>query len=419
MNVLIKSAHLSGEVTVPSSKSEAHRYMICAALSDKVTDVVIHGICSDIEATADCLSALGAGVVRTDFGYRITPVSKTSKDALLKCRDSGSTLRFLIPVSAALGADADFYMEGKLHERPLYPLDAELLRHGVTLAKNGRTLSVRGKLSSNSFHIDGSVSSQFISGILMALPVLGGGIVILEGKVESVDYIKITIDAMKVFGVDVSFEGNVLTVPAKGFTSPGRVTVCGDWSGASFWIAAGALSENGITCKGIDLSSTQGDRRILDVLTAMGAEIEYGYDSVTVKKAYLHATDTDAANIPDAVPVISVLCAIAEGRSHITGAARLRLKESDRLAVMSELLRAMGTSVTELKDGLIIDGAGSLNGAVIDAHDDHRIAMSAAIASMMCNGDVTVTGAECVSKSYSAFWDDFVSLGAVIETCKL
>lgn len=418
MNVKIKSARLSGRVTVPASKSEAHRYMICAALSDSVTDVVINGICSDIEATADCLAALGAEVIPTDFGYRITPVFKASKGGLLRCRDSGSTLRFLIPVSAVLGADADFYMEGKLHERPLFPLDAELARHGIAITKEGRMLSVRGKLNSQNFRIDGGVSSQFISGILMALPVIGGGTVTLAGKVESVDYIKITMDAMRAFGVDVKLCGNVLTVPGGGYISPHKVTVSGDWSGASFWIAAGALSDDGITCHGVDLSSTQGDRKILDSALKIGANVTFGDASVTVKRGKLRAFDTDAVHIPDAVPVISVLCALADGTSHITGAARLRLKESDRLAVMTELLTKMGCDVTELADGLVINGREKLSGAVIDAHRDHRIAMSAAVAAMMCDGEVTVMGAECVNKSYSAFWDDYVSLGAVIETCE-
>ena len=416
MKVKIKSADLHGAVRVPASKSEAHRFLICAALADQRTDINIYGICSDIEATAECLEEIGAGVNRTETGYSITPIKSAVSGGLLKCRDSGSTLRFLLPVAAALGCDVTFFREGKLHERPLSPLDEEMLKHGTSLSSDGRYLNVKGKMIGSSYTIAANVSSQFISGILMALPILGGGNITLEGKIESVDYIKMTIDAMKVFGVDVKFEDNVLSVSSGSvYKSPKKLAVTGDWSGAAFWTAAGALSSEGITVEGIDTEATQGDRRIADVVSSMGASVQIGESSIKVSEASLGGIKLDASDIPDIVPIISVIASVADGETVISGAARLRIKESDRLAVMTEVLSLMGADVTEMSDGLAIKGCGRLHGAVVDAHGDHRIAMSAAIASMKCGGDVTVLGAECVSKSYSAFWDDFVSLGGIIE----
>lgn len=415
MKAIIKGANLSGELTVPASKSEAHRALICAALSNAPCRLDFDGICSDIEATADCLRALGARVELTEHGCLVTPITEVTTGARLNCRDSGSTLRFLIPVSAALGAEPVFHTEGRLAERPLYPLDAELARCGVSITKNGRALSVSGRLSERHFSISGAVSSQFISGLMLALPLVGGGSITLEGKTESVDYIRMTADAMRRFGVDVRLLDGEITVSGK-YISPDRVRICGDWSSASFWAVAGALSKDGITCRGIDAYSTQGDRRILDVLSQMGAEVLCGDDFFTVKGTRrLDAVNIDASDIPDAVPIISVAAATAVGTSHIGGCARLRFKESDRIATVSELLSRMAASVRALHDGLEIDGTDCLSAAVIDPHLDHRIAMCAAVAASVADGEVTVTNAECVGKSYPSFWDAFASLGAHVE----
>lgn len=416
MKVIIKGASLAGRVIVPASKSEAHRYMICAALADVPTEIEMHGICSDIEATADCLASLGAGVERTQSGYRISPVKDVLNGNTLRCRDSGSTLRFLLPVAAALGAEASFYREGKLHERPLVPLDCEMERHGTSLVGDGRLLHIKGQMSGCEYKIAANISSQFISGILMALPIIGGGTVELEGKIESAGYIDITVAVMKRFGVDVSFDGNKLCVPqGSRYVSPASVTVSGDWSGAAFWVAAGALSKDGIDVCGVDTDSLQGDKRIVGVVNDIGADVKIDGGCVCVKRNKLNGLDVDASDIPDIVPIISVLSSVSKGKTVISGAERLRIKESDRLATTTETLTLMGADVKELSDGLSICGVSELRGAVIESHRDHRIAMSAAISSMMCDGEVTVLGAECVNKSYPAFWDDFVSLGGVVE----
>lgn len=415
MNITVKSANLSGTVAVPASKSEAHRAMICAALSDKPCKIYINGICSDIEATADCLCALGAGVVKTEFGYEISPIKTVRRGACLRCRDSGSTLRFLIPVAAALDAECSFYMEGKLCDRPLSPLDEELARCGVCLTKDGRNLSLSGKLSECELSISGGVSSQFISGLMLALPIVGGGHISLFGNTESVGYINLTAGIMRKFGIKTEIASDCIAVEGA-YRSPQNITVSGDWSSASFWAVAGALSEDGITCTGIDSDSIQGDRRILDVVHDMGAEVSIDKCSFTVRsRGRLHAVNLYCEHIPDAVPVISVAAAVAIGRTVLDGAARLRFKESDRLATVSELLSRMNGNVSELSSGLVIDGCEKLSGAVIDPYFDHRIAMCAAVAAIATNGDVTVTHAECVSKSYPHFWEDFAALGGEIE----
>ncbi len=199
MKVIIKEARLRGEVKVPCSKSEAHRAIICAAFADKPTFIKAQGASDDILATADCISALGAGVEACDGGFVITPVAEPANEPILRCRESGSTLRFLLPVAAALGSDAEFFLEGRLPERPLAPLDSEMLRHGSEIMKNGNTLKIKGKMTGDSFELAANVSSQFISGILMALPLMGGGKIKLVGKIESAGYIDMTLEAMKLF----------------------------------------------------------------------------------------------------------------------------------------------------------------------------------------------------------------------------
>ncbi len=415
MKVLIKQANLRGDVTVPCSKSEAHRIIICAAFADKPTVVRLSGISDDISATADCVSALGAHVERTDCGFIVTPIAEINPQPTLLCRESGSTLRFLLPVAAALGSDATFVLEGRLPSRPLSPLDNEMLRHGTSIVKDGNTLELSGKMTGNSFELEAGVSSQFISGILMALPLMGGGRLKLLGKKESAGYIDMTLDAMREFGVNAYFEGDSIVVPDENYKSPGELAVGGDWSSAAFWVSAGALSDEGITCHGVDFDSLQGDRAIVDIVSAFGADLTKGENCVTVKKSPLRGITLDAHDVPDLVPVVSALSAGAAEETNIKGAARLRLKESDRLSAMHHVLSSLGANVCEMEDGLRIIGGNPLHGGIVDSHGDHRIAMSAAVAAMLCNGEVIINGAECVSKSYVSFWEDYKSLGGKIE----
>lgn len=409
MNIQLPSGALQGTVRIPASKSQAHRLLICAALGK--SDVTLHcdGLSQDIRATMDCLRALGAQVdSKGDSLIRLVP-GRSSDAALLPCGESGSTLRFLLSVAAALGADATFLMEGRLPQRPLAPLDAVLERHGVTLTRHGDTLTISGQLLPGEYTIPGNVSSQYISGLLMALPLLReDSTLTVTGTVESAAYIAMTEDALRCSGIRFAKDGWTYRIPGgQTFSLPAALHVEGDWSNAAFFLCAGALSPAGVTVTGLNAASAQGDRAVVEILRRFGAEVRESAHAVTVSAANMHGITIDATPIPDLIPVLSVVASAAQGETHITGAARLRLKESDRLATTSALLRALGGEVEELPDGLIIHG-GTLTGGTVDSANDHRIAMSAAIAASLC--PVTVEGSECVAKSYPRFWEDYTAM---------
>ena len=344
---------------------------------------------------------------------RVEPCAKpTSGAKALHCGESGSTLRFLIPVCGALGESVVFKMEGRLSERPLSPLDEVLTAHGMTLERIGTELHCAGRLTGGEFEIAGNVSSQFISGLLFALPLLNSDSTLtVTGKLESSAYIAMTENALRQSGIKFTKNDNVYTIPGRQrYHLSEACTVEGDLSNAAFFLCMGALSDEGVTVQNIPEHTSQGDKRIIDILRLFGADVAVSGDSVTVKKGRLTACTVDAAEIPDLVPVVSTVAAAAEGDTHIINAARVRLKESDRLMTTATLLRSLGASVEELPDGLIIHGGRPLHGGTIDSFNDHRIAMSAAVAACICTDPVTVTGCECVNKSFPRFWEKFNGL---------
>jgi len=385
-------APIGGTVPAIASKSMAHRLMICAALADTPTEIQCRSTSKDIEATKTCLAAMKAG------------------EKPLRCGESGSTLRFLLPVVAALGLDTEFYMEGRLPDRPLAPLDEQLTAHGATLSKDGATLHVSGQLTPGDYTLPGDVSSQYISGLLFALPLLDGpSTLTVTGKVESAPYIAMTLDALAQFGVEITQKDNVYHIPNCGYQSPGMAFVEGDWSNAAFWLCAGAISRT-VTVTGLDPRSLQGDKAVFDILRQFGAICTRDGDAFTVSPAPLHGINIDAAAIPDLVPILSVVAAKAEGTTRVYNAQRLRLKESDRIETICGLLHNLGAQVEQTPDGMIIHGGKPLAGGTVDSCNDHRIAMAAAVASSICQGEVTVLGAQAVEKSYPHFWEDFEML---------
>ena len=409
MNITLRAGALHGTVAIPASKSQAHRLLICAALGKTPVTLLCDGFSEDIIATAQCLRALGTEVtLENDSLIRLVP-GPTAGDCLLPCGESGSTLRFLLPVAAALGARATFHRLGRLPQRPLSPLDAELTRHGVTLTDCDADLTASGRLVPGDYTLPGNVSSQFISGLLLALPLLDGDSTLtVTGTVESAAYIAMTEDALRLSGVRFSKDGWTYRIPGgQTYALPETCPVEGDWSNAAFFLCAGALSPKGVTVTGLNNNSSQGDRAVVDILREFGAQVSVSGDTVTVCAAPLRALTIDANPIPDLIPVLSVVAACAQGETRITGAARLRLKESDRLTTTANLLRSLGGSVEELPDGLIIRGT-PLTSGTVDACRDHRIAMSAAIAASCCG--VTVEGRNCVRKSYPRFWEDYAQL---------
>lgn len=413
MNQTVMPGARTGCVQVPASKSQAHRLLICAALGTHPVSLRLDGRSRDIDATLACLRALGAQIEETQDCLLISPITHVPEGVChLFCGESGSTLRFLLPVCGALGANAVFHMEGRLPERPLAPLDAELCAHGMTLRRNGACLSVQGQLQCGSFTLPGSVSSQYISGLLMALPLLPGESRLdVTGALESAGYVDMTLDALRLAGIQIAKDRTSFHISGtQPFTLPPEAAVEGDWSSAAFFLCMGAFSTQGIRLYGLNSTSSQGDRAIAALLRRFGAEVTQEADCVCVRKGALHGIRIDAAQIPDLVPVLAAVAAYAEGETVIENAARLRLKESDRLQTTAATLRALGAQIDELPDGLVITGRPSLCGGTVDACGDHRIAMSAAVAALCCTAPVTVTGAQAVEKSYPRFWQQLAAL---------
>ena len=418
MKQTIRAAAPGGSIAAIPSKSQAHRLLICAALAETPSRVLCSGTSADIQATVRCLQALSACVQPVPGGFSVEPVGSDEKSELLLPGESGSTLRFLLPVAGALGYSGLCRMEGRLPQRPLAPLDGELIRHGMRMERYAEdVLALSGSLRSGSYTLPGDVSSQFISGLLFALPLLpGDSTLTITGKRESADYITMTLRALRQYGISVEETETGYRIPGmQTYQPPQEAVVEGDWSNAAFWLCAGALGTKPITVTGLDLSSPQGDKAIVDILRQFGAEVRCSGDAVTVCGGKLCGITLDASAVPDLVPVVSVVAAGAAGETRITGAARLRIKESDRLQAVASLLTELGADVTELPDGLVIRGGKPLHGGTVSAFGDHRIAMSAAVAAILTAGPVTVTGAESTNKSYPAFWADYRLLGAQLD----
>lgn len=420
MTVKINANDIGGELSILPSKSFAHRQLICAALSDNPCEIICNAASKDIEATVRCLRALGAEIEETDGIYKITPIKKAESGELF-CGESGSTLRFLIPVASALGEEVTFTGEGRLPERPCLPLVQTLRENGAEVEYDGRLpLTVRGGLTPGRFRIAGNISSQFITGLILALPLLPGDSEIeITGKCESLPYINITLDCVKQFGIAAEMSENLIHIHHGRYHAPEKLIVEGDWSNAAFWTCLGAITKNGITVTGLNTESIQGDCKIITILKRFGADIVWGNGGVTTKKKTLRGCAVDASEIPDLVPVLSVVAAVSEGKTRIYNASRLRLKESDRIESTAAMLRALGAEVTETEDGLEIIGKKKLLGGSVDSYNDHRIAMSAAIASAVCDNEVEIRGAEAVNKSYGNFFEIYETLGAEFKRMKV
>ena len=394
MDLTITPRPLKGDITVIPSKSQAHRLLICAAFANSKSTLICPEINRDIEATVDCLNALGADIIRTPDGFSIDPVSKIPETATLDCCESGSTLRFMLPIVGALGVDATFQMAGRLPQRPLSPLWEEMERMGCTLTRpTADTLRCTGKLRPGVYNIDGGVSSQFITGLLFAAALMKGPSRIqIIGKLESAPYVTMTQNAMAEFGVTsdgFKVSGN------EDFHTPGLVHVEGDWSNGAFLLAANALG-SALNIRGLDPHSPQGDRAAASLLGKLEENIVI-----------------DASDIPDLVPILSIVAGAKKGAA-FTNIQRLRIKESDRVASTIAMVEALGGRAWATEDTLTVCGTG-YRGGTVDAQNDHRIAMSAAIAATVCCGPVTILGAEAVKKSYPKFWDEYARLGGSYE----
>ena len=382
MNITITPRTLRGDVKVIPSKSQAHRLLICAAFADRPTVLNCPGTNQDIEATASCLRALGAQIDRTESGYSVIPAQSIPEEAVLECNESGSTLRFMLPIVGALGVDGTFILKGRLAERPLSPLWEELERMGCTLSRPSvNTLRCTGKLMSGAYTIDGGISSQFVTGLMFAHMLMENSTLTITGKLESRPYVEMTKAALDLF-------------PNR--SSPGYVEVEGDWSNGAFWLAAEALGSN-LSIHGLSADSPQGDRAIVELLQ----QLQAGNSTIS------------AADIPDLVPILAVVAAANHG-AVFTDIQRLRLKESDRVASVIDMIVQLGGIAHATEDTLTISSS-VFQGGTVDSCNDHRIAMAAAIAATVCTVPVTVVGAEAVKKSYPQFWAEYRRLGGKYE----
>ncbi|MBQ9058653.1 MAG: 3-phosphoshikimate 1-carboxyvinyltransferase [Atopobiaceae bacterium] len=442
MIVRITPARLSGTITAPSSKSVAHRALICAALADGISTLILDSSNDDIEATISCLEALGARIVRNHTTLTVHPIEHGAFPddmCVLDCAESGSTLRFMMGVVAALGRHAEFRGRGRLGKRPIDAFAQELSSHGVKFdVTNGLPFRMEGKLSGGTFCLPGNLSSQFATALLLASPLIDDRFELwVKEPVESLPYIEMTCACMSDFSVPSTTETMTQddtsyrvwhSSNGTRYAKQTNYIIEGDWSGAAFWLCAAALgsvsldymgaqspTSRTIEVSGLKLKSTQGDRAVIDILQRFGAEITETSTGVAVRTNKLEGCTIDASHIPDLIMPLAAVAAVSHGTTRISHCGRLRLKESDRLQAIVTTLSRLGASVTIEGDDLVFQGVEQLSGATLDCMGDHRVAMLGALAAIRATGDVELDGAEVVSKSYPAFFEDYAQLGGTVH----
>ncbi len=423
-SIKIQPGKLQGQVKVPPSKSMAHRAIICAALSNGCSTISNIDYSDDIIATINGMVALGAKIEKGEdyvvvYGlYRNK--NSIDKERIIDCNESGSTLRFLVPISLLFEGSSTFIGKGNLGKRPLttyynifdrqaidYSYDKEILK-----------LNISGKLKGDIFELEGNISSQFITGLLFTLPLLNrDSKIVITTELESKGYIDLTLMAMKDFGIEIiNNDYKEFIIKGNQQYEPQDYRVEGDYSQAAFFLSADALGNN-VTVLDLDINSMQGDKEVIDILKRMNVEFIAKNNSVKGNcKELLKSTVIDGSQCPDIIPVLAAVAALSEGRTEIINASRLRIKECDRLSAVKSELEKLGANITEKEDGLIINGVKTLQGGVETwSHKDHRIAMTLAIASTRCKEPIIIKDYECIAKSYPNFFEDFKMLGGVVN----
>lgn len=418
---LITPQKLSGTIVAPPSKSYTHRAIICALLSRGVCEIYPVELSNDVMATINAVRTLGAFVSLISERLIIDARSVFLKDHItINCGESGSTLRFLIPIVSALGLTAKFEGTGTLISRPMNVFAEILPKFGVECKYVGvLPFSVNGRLQPGKFLISQDISSQFVTGLLFALPLLAGDSeIILTTECGSGGYIDMTVKTMEDFGIMVNKTEQGFKVPGNQKYCARNYAVEGDWSQTAFFLAAGAIGEP-VTVRGVNLNSLQGDRIIANLLERMGAKVSYGEEEVTILPKKLVGGNIFAERIPDLVPILAVLGACAEGSTQIFGASRLKFKESNRLKSLYDGLKNLGVDVTETDDGLLIQGQKGFTSAKINGYSDHRIVMAFSIAAILAKENVCISDAESISKSYPSFFEDYNKLGGCVNVLDL
>lgn len=422
MNVVLSPNALHGTVQVPSSKSIGHRDLICAALAEGESIVENISPSQDIEATCRILCTLGAVIEKISSdqpgraAYRIQGgLHKRNLPLRADCSESGSTLRFLIPVGILSGNTITFQGRGRLAQRPLEPYYGIFRQRDIHYQTTGRSLplTVCGDLTPGRYALPGDVSSQFFTGLLLTLPLIhGDSLLCSTTPLESASYVDMTLSCLQQHGVFIDKERDgSYHIQGHQQYRPGRYTVEGDYSQAAFWLTAGILGKY-IRCTGLRRNSLQGDEVILSLIRDMGGRID-DTEAVHAFSSQLRGRTIDVEDCPDLVPILAVLATFSTGMTHIIHAGRVRFKECDRLHAIAAELNAIGAAIQEEPEGLVIHGVHQLSGGRVSGWNDHRIAMALAVASQRCTGNLVIEGAECVRKSYPDFWQDFKKLGGI------
>lgn len=408
MEIRIVPAPLNGRVRIPSSKSCAHRLIVAAALSGGETEIKINGFSRDINATLSAVRALGAGVTVCGDTVKVRGYPKPKDEVVADCDESGSTLRFLMPVAAALGVRARFVGAGRLMQRPIAALEKCMNAYGEVC----RGHEIVGELAAGEYVLDASESSQYVTGMLFALCALGGGSLKVVGKEVSRGYIEITLGVLREFGAEIRREGNRFVIE-RGFVAENRQTFAeGDWSNAAFFLAAGAIGGR-TEVAGLNPNSRQGDAEIVNILKRFGAKISVSGDAVVAERGELNGITVDIENVPDLAQIVAVTAAFAKGKTVVTSADRLKLKESDRITAIINTLAEAGIKAEYSADngGSVTVYGGEPHGGTFDGGKDHRTVMSAAILALYAKGRSAIVGAEAADKSYPNFFGDITAAG--------
>ena len=420
----IYPSKLKGEVKIPPSKSMAHRAIICAALSDGLCIIENIDYSDDIIATIDAMNSLGAKIVKHKDYIEVIGAygsdEKPQETRIIDCNESGSTLRFLVPISLLFKGSSKFIGRGNLGKRPLTTYYNIFERQGIEYSyeEGNLNLVINGELNPGTFEVEGNVSSQFITGLLFTLPLLKeDSKIIITTEMESKGYIDLTLRAMSDFGVEI-INNNYREFIIKGNQkyNARNYRVEGDYSQAAFFLCADSLG-NDVLCKDLDLNSLQGDKEVIDILERMN--VVFNANDIGVKgttNGELTSTVIDGSQCPDIIPVLTSVAALTKGTTEIINAGRLRIKECDRLAAVTSELNKLGAKIIEKEDGLVVTGVEKLQGGVeVWSHKDHRIAMTLAIASTRCEEPIVIKDYECIAKSYPKFFEDFKALGGNVH----
>ncbi len=430
-SVTLQAAPIQGSIRIPPSKSLSHRALMGAALAEGTSSISNLILSEDILATIEAMRSMGAEIQMEEkngrFCAEVTGTAPAAHKERLErmgfnCKESGSTIRFIIPLALLFAKEASFTGSGKLVERPLSVYTELFEQKGIeyTYPEKRLPLTVRGQLQPGTYRLRGNVSSQFITGLLYTLPLLDGDSVLeLSTELESKGYVDLTLDMLAYFGIQIEHRGSSFVVPGNQSYKARDYAVEGDYSQSIFFLLAGLLGGE-LTIAGLAQKSSQGDAVVMDLMRQMQADVTVEADGrVQVRKSRPQGIEADCNEFPDLVPALAVLLAFAEGESHLTNLGRLKIKESDRLEAVYRNLKALGADVERGEDDLTIVGKEGLTGASVSGWNDHRMVMSMAMAVLGCEGTLTVSDPDSVRKSYPDFWSDYQALGGRINEWNL